>query len=227
MKMTRSVFPLFVLGLLLTGCSPHPAGTARPIVLHRDENPADLLAPAVSPAPAPEPAGETPHRDRPVVVFIEFVPTPQDVVEQMLKMARVSKDDVVYDLGCGDGRILVTAAQHYGCRAFGCDLDPLRVREARQNAAKHGVAHLVTIEQQDVLKTDLHGAGVVTLYLGPEINARLIPQLRQLRPGARIVSHDFPLGNLPPDKAVEMTSRADGEPHTLYLWTCPLPPGNP
>ena len=121
---------------------------------------------------------------------------------------------MVYDLGCGDGRIVVTAARRYGCRAVGYDLDLLRVEEARKNVAKHRVGHLVTIDQQDVLHSDLQGASVVTLYLGTEINARLIPQLEKLPPGARIVSHDFPLGDLTPDKVVEMTSREDGRRHT-------------
>jgi cyclopropane fatty-acyl-phospholipid synthase-like methyltransferase len=157
------------------------------------------------------------------VVFVEFVATPQDVVERMLEMAGVTKNDVLYDLGCGDGRIIVTAARKYGCKTVGYDLDPLRLEEARENAARHGVSHLVTIERKDVLKADFQEATVVTLYLGTEINARLIPQLEKLRPGARIVSHDFGIGDLPPDKTVDMISRADGLKHTLYLWTCPLP----
>jgi precorrin-6B methylase 2 len=175
-------------------------------------------------ASVPTAAGAAAVADRPAVVFIEFVPTPQDIVERMLEAARLTKDDVVCDLGCGDGRIVVTAARRYGCRAVGYDLDGLRVREARENAAKHGVADLVTIERRDVLKADLRAFTVVTLYLGPALNSMLIPQLRQLPPGARIVSHEFPLGDLPPGKVIRMTSRADGREHTLYLWTCPLPP---
>jgi cyclopropane fatty-acyl-phospholipid synthase-like methyltransferase len=164
---------------------------------------------------------------QPTALFVEFVATPQDVVERMLRMARVTRNDVVYDLGCGDGRIIVTAARRYGCRTVGYDLDPLRVQEARENVARHKVGHLVTIEQRDVLHVDLQEASVVTLYLGTEINARLIPQLKKLRPGARIISHDFPLGDLVPDKVVEMTSRADGGRHTVYLWTCPLVSAEP
>ena len=138
-------------------------------------------------------------------------------------MAGVTKEDVLYDLGCGDGRILVTAARRYGCKAVGYDLDPLRLREARASAAEHKVGHLVTVERKDVLQADFQEASVVTLYLGTEINARLIPQLRRLRPGARIVSHDFALGDIPPEKTVDMISRADGLRHRIYLWTCPLP----
>ncbi len=140
----------------------------------------------------------------------------------MLKMARVTKNDVVCDLGCGDGRIIITAAKRYGCRAIGYDLDPLRVQEARENAKRQGVAHLVTLEQKDVLFVDLEGVSVVTIYMGTEINASLIPQLSRLPAGARIVSHNFGLGNLRPDNAVEMTSREDDRRHKLYLWHCPL-----
>jgi precorrin-6B methylase 2 len=175
----------------------------------------------------PPAVAEATNRRSSAVLFVEFVTTPQDVVERMLELAAVTKDDVVYDLGCGDGRIVVTAARRYGCRAVGYDLDLLRVREARANAAQQGVAHLVTIEQMDVLKADLHEATVVTLYMGQELNARLIPQLRRLGPGARIVSHEFALADLPPDKVVPMPSRLSGRRHTIYLWTCPLPPSGP
>jgi hypothetical protein len=96
------------------------------------------------------------------------------------------------------------------------------VQEARKNASKAGVAHLVTIEQKDILKADLYGASVVTLYLGTELNARLVPQLQRLKPGARIVSHDFPIADIPPDRVLEVTSRYDRSKHTIYLWTCPL-----
>jgi SAM-dependent methyltransferase len=167
--------------------------------------------------------GATTGGNKAAVVFVEFVATPQDVVERMLEIAGVTKNDVLYDLGCGDGRIVVTAARKYGCKAVGYDLDPLRLEEARRNAARHGVSRLVTIERKDVLRADLQEATVVTLYLGTEINARLIPQLGKLRPGARIVSHGFGLEDLPPDKTVDMISRADGLEHTLYFWTCPLP----
>ena len=177
---------------------------------------------AAGPAKTPGATGKAADGGSPAVLFVEFVATPQDVVERMLEVAGVTKDDVVCDLGCGDGRIVVTAARRYGCRAVGYDLDPLRIQEARKNAAEHGVAHLVTIEQKDVLKADLRDASVVTLYLGPELNARLIPALQKLRPGSRIVSHQFAIGDLPPAKTVEMTSRDDGRKHTIYLWTGPL-----
>ncbi len=165
---------------------------------------------------------------QPAALFVEFVATPQDVVERMLKMAGVTKNDVVYDLGCGDGRIVVTAARRYGCRAVGYDIDPLRLQEARTNVARHKVGHLVTLEQKDILHVDLQGASVVTLYLGTEINAQTDPPIGESSgPGARIVSHDFPIGALKPDKVVEMNSHADGNKHVLYLWNCPLPSDRP
>ncbi|HSV99402.1 MAG TPA: methyltransferase domain-containing protein [Sedimentisphaerales bacterium] len=161
--------------------------------------------------------------DPPALVFVEFVRTPQDVVDRMLKMARVTANDVVCDLGCGDGRILVTAAKRYGCRAIGYDLDPLRVAEARENAKRHKVSHLVAVEQRNVLSVDLEGVSVVTIYMGTEINAQLIPQLSRLGPGARIVSHDFGIGDIPPDRIETMTSREDNRRHRILLWRCPLP----
>ncbi len=211
MKSIVSEALVSLLAFVLVGCSADRRETPSPLLL-RD---ADRQA-----APAAPTTGGT----KSAVVFVEFVATPQDVVERMLEMAGVTKSDVLCDLGCGDGRIVVTAAREYGCRAVGYDLDPLRLEETRRNAARHGVSHLVTIERKDVLKADLREATVVTLYLGTEINARLIPQLEKLRPGARIVSHEFALGDIPPDKAVDMVSHADDLKHTIYLWTCPLPP---
>ncbi len=160
MKTRICTFFLPLFGLILIGCAAPANETA-------------VEAPATV---------QTTQPGVPAVLFVEFVATPQDVVERMLEVAGVTKEDVVCDLGCGDGRIVVTAAQRYGCRAIGYDLDPLRVREARQNVAEHGVAHLVTIEQKDVLKADLTDVSIVTLYMGTELNARLIPQLRKLRP---------------------------------------------
>lgn len=216
MKSAVSRALLAFLGFALIGCRADRTDSPSLFLLQED-------GPS---APASAASGGSPGMTgarKPAVVFVEFVATPQDVVERMLEMAGVTKNDVLYDLGCGDGRIVVTAARRYGCQAVGYDLDPLRLEEARQNAARHRVSQLVTIERKDVLKADLQEATVVTLYLGTEINARLIPQLEKLRPGARIVSHDFALGDLPPDKTVAMVSRADGRQHTLYLWTCPLP----
>ncbi|MDH4238708.1 MAG: 50S ribosomal protein L11 methyltransferase [Phycisphaerae bacterium] len=151
-----------------------------------------------------------------------FVPTPQDVVDKMLELAEVKKEDLVYDLGCGDGRIVVTAAKRFGCKAKGYDIDPNRVRESLKNVARNNVGHLVTIEQKDIFTLDLSKANVITLYLLPELNVRLIPQLEKLKPGSRIVSHDFSMEGVKPDKVVTITSDRDTYEHTVYLWTVPL-----
>jgi SAM-dependent methyltransferase len=223
MKSAMDIALASLLGLALVGCVTDRQDDPSPFLLKDEGRQAAPAAPAGGEsARSPGTTGAT-GGGKPAVVFVEFVATPQDVVERMLEMAGVTRDDVLYDLGCGDGRILVTAARKYGCKAVGYDLDPLRLEEARRNAARHGVSPLVTIERKDVLQADLREASVVTLYLGTEINARLIPQLENLRPGARIVSHEFAIGDLPPDKTVDMISHADGLHHTIYLWTCPLP----
>jgi hypothetical protein len=153
---------------------------------------------------------------------VVFVPTPQDVVDKMLELAEVTKDDLIYDLGCGDGRIVVTAAKRFGCKAIGYDIDPNRVKESLENVAKNNVGHLVTIEQKDIFTLDLSKANVITLYLLPELNVKLIPQLEKLKPGSRIVSHDFSMEGVKPDKVVTITSDKDTYKHTVYLWTVPL-----
>ena len=220
MRMTAAIHVACLFSLALSGCARDRV--ARPSVSPAGEE--DTLPPE-SPAPGvASDTSETPaHTGQAQVLFVAYVATPQDVVDRMLRMAKVTRNDVLYDLGCGDGRIVVTAARRYGCRAVGYDLDHLRVREAQRNVQKHGVTHLTTIELKDVLKVDLREASVVTLYMGTEMNARLIPQLRTLAPGSRIVSHDFGLGDIPPDKVVEMSSRHDDRRHKLYLWNCPLP----
>lgn len=151
-----------------------------------------------------------------------YVPTPHEVVYKMLELADVKKTDVVYDLGCGDGRIVVAAAKKYGCTAWGFDIDPKRIKEARANVKKNNVGKLVTIQQKDIFTLDLSKASVITLYLLPSLNVKLIPQLEKLKPGSRIVSHDFDMEGVTPDKVVEFRSKSDGSSHTLYLWTTPL-----
>jgi len=155
-------------------------------------------------------------------VDVVFVATPQDVVDKMLELSDVKKDDLVYDLGCGDGRIVVTAAKRYGCRAVGFDLDPRRVEESLQNVQKNKVGHLVTIEQKDIFTLDLSEADVITLFLLSRLNIKLIPQLEKLKPGSRIVSHNFAMEGIKPDKVVKMFSSEDQFEHTIYLWTTPL-----
>ena len=144
--------------------------------------------------------------------------TPPDVVDRMLTLAGVTKTDVVYDLGCGDGRIVIAAAQKFGARGVGVDIDPVRVAEAQRNAVLAKVEHLVTFRVEDALATDVSGASVVTLYLLASQNVALKPALmRQLRPGARVVSHNFAMGDWEPDVVDTFTS-TDGQTRTLYLW---------
>lgn len=148
-----------------------------------------------------------------------YVPSPQEVVDRMLALAEVTKNDVVYDLGSGDGRIPIAAAKTYGARAVGLDIDPRRIEESRVNAKAAGVEHLVEFRQEDVLTADVSDATVVTLYLLSSSNARLRPILtRQLRPGARIVSHAFSMGPEWPADKIETFTTSRGDEITLYLW---------
>ena len=153
---------------------------------------------------------------------VVYVGTPYDVVSTMLRMAGVKKQDVVYDLGCGDGRMLVLAAQKYGCRAVGYDIDPVRVRESRENVARNGVGSLVEIIQEDIFKVDLAEATVLPIYLLPEMNRRLLPQLEKLKPGSRIVCHDYGLDGIIPDETRTVISNEDNASHILMLYTTPL-----
>jgi SAM-dependent methyltransferase len=152
---------------------------------------------------------------------ILYVPTPTAVVDKMLELAQVKKTDLVYDLGCGDGRIVVTAAKIYGCKAVGYDIDPNRVIESRENVKLNNVSKLVTIEQKDIFTLDLSKANVITLYLLPRLNVQLIPQLEKLKPGSRIVSHDFDMKGVTPDQVVSVKDDSGGT-HQVYLWTTPL-----
>ena len=146
---------------------------------------------------------------------VPYVPTPQQVVDRMLALARVNKSDVLYDLGCGDGRIVVTAAKEYGARCTGIDLDPTRIAEAKENARKAGVEKQVNFKVGDLFETDLSNASVVTLYLLPSINTKLRPRLwQQLKVGSRVVSHAFDMGTEWP---AEKTETVDGR--TIYYWT--------
>jgi ribosomal protein L11 methylase PrmA len=148
------------------------------------------------------------------------VPTPNEVVMGMLNLAKVSKDDVLYDLGSGDGRIVITAAQKFGTRGTGVEINPQLVQQSRENARKAGVSDRVRFVQQDLFKTDLSKATVVTLYLLPEINLKLRPKLlRELKPGTRIVSHAFNMGDWKPDKVVLV--KAPDRQRILYYWVVP------
>jgi SAM-dependent methyltransferase len=160
-------------------------------------------------------AADAPNPKRKLDVW--YVPTTSEVVDRMLDLANVKPLDVVYDLGCGDGRIVIAAAKKYGARGVGVDLDPARIREARANAKQAGVENLVKFEVGDLFKTDLTEATVVTLYLLPELNRRLKPKLfAELPAGARVVSHDFDMGrDWPADRYVKLGT--DG----IYLWRMP------
>ncbi len=169
-----------------------------------------VLALAILALPAAAQPGRTPD--------VVFVPTPQEVVDDMLCLVGVKKGDVLYDLGSGDGRIPITAARRYGVRAVGIDIDPDRVKEANENARKAGVTRLVEFRNEDLFKADFREATVVTLYLLPELNLRLRPRLlKELRPGTRIVSHQFDMGDWKPEKKLEVNGR------TVYVWTVPAP----
>ena len=169
----------------------------------------------LSAAGAAAPQAETQHPD------VIFVPTPQEVVDKMLELAKVGKGDVLYDLGSGDGRIPVTAAVRYGIRATGIDIDPQRIAEANDNAKKNGVSHLVRFRQEDLFKAKFSEATVVTLYLLPDLNVKLRPRLlAELKPGTRIVSHQFDMGTWKPERKLELNGR------TIYLWTVPARKGS-
>lgn len=151
---------------------------------------------------------------------VPFVPTPEEVVESMLALAEVGESDVLYDLGCGDGRIVITAAKKYGCRGVGIDMDPDRIRESRANAAEAGIEDRVEFLQMDLFQADFSQATVVTLYLLTEVNRKLRPKLlSELNPGTRVVSHDFDMGEWKADK--ETFVEDYWEVHSVYFWKIP------
>ncbi len=163
------------------------------------------------------PAQEKPIREPDVI----FLPTPHDVVDKMLELADVRPGEVVYDLGCGDGRIPVAAAKKYGVKAWGFDINPVRVKESLERVENEKVKHLVTIKLADVFELDLSKADVITLYLLPQLNVKLIPQLDKLKPGCRIVSHDFNMEGVRPKREITYTPPG-GREHRVFLWVTPL-----
>jgi hypothetical protein len=146
-----------------------------------------------------------------------YVPTPQSVVDAMLEVAKVGPNDVLYDLGSGDGRIPVTAAKRHGTRGVGIDIDPTRIKEARANAEQQGVTDKVTFIEGDLFEQDLSKATVISLYLLPKLNMRLRPTLLKLKPGTRIVSHAFDMGDWQPDQTLTVDQKR------IYFWTVPEP----
>lgn len=151
----------------------------------------------------------------PRALDVPYVPTPQNVVDTMLKVAGVSRRDFLIDLGCGDGRIPVTAATRFGTRGFGVDLNPVRVKEANENVTRNKVGRLVNIAQGDLFETDINKATVISMYLLPTVNLKLRPYVLNLKPGTRIVSHDFDMGDWKADKVEKLDYK------TIYFWVVP------
>jgi SAM-dependent methyltransferase len=148
--------------------------------------------------------------------IVPFVPTPQEVVDGMLELAQVKNSDVVYDLGSGDGRIVITAAKKYGARAVGFEIDPELIKRSRESIRKEGLEQLAEIREQDILTVDLSPANVLTMYLLPSVNLKLRPKiLSEMSPGSRVVSHAFDMGDWKPDKVVQIDGR------DVYYWTVP------
>ena len=188
-----------------------------------------LLAVWVGGAPAGAQVPSSPTEPDTVEKGAPYVPTPEHVVLRMLRLANVSAEDVVYDLGSGDGRIVILAAQKFGARGVGVEIDSQLVREARRRAERAGVADRVTFRQGNLFDTDLSDATVVTLYLWPDMNNRLRPKLqRELDPGDRVVSHSFDIDGWAPDTTVSMNAATmAGVPKTLFRWSIPESGGSP
>lgn len=196
---------------LATGCDRAPADA------NTDVAGSVVDAPRVVAATGPDTAGRqdegpAPRREPDVI----YVPTPEPVVDAMLNLADVGRGDVLYDLGSGDGRIPIAAAKRFGIRAVGIDINPVRIREARENAKEAGVEHLVTFKEADLFEEDFSEADVVTLYLLEGLNLKLRPRLlSELKPGTRVVSHAFSMGDWQPEQTVQVDNS------TIYRWTVP------
>jgi tRNA G37 N-methylase Trm5 len=173
-------------------------------------------ATTASPATADDRKGEKTGPD------CVYVPTPHDIVEKMLEMAKVKKEDVVYDLGCGDGRIVVQAAKKRGCRGVGYEIVPELAKQARDNAKQNGVEKLVTIKEEDLFEADLSEATVLPMYLLPSMLTKLKPKLAKLKPGTRIISHDYQIQGVEPDETVKVESKETDAEVWLMLYTLPF-----
>ena len=204
MKAMTALTAALTLMLLPVGAAASPAPA-----------PAEVQGPKM-PGPSKPPAKPSMSDTAERQPDVPYVPTPPEVVDAMLELAKVKKGDVVYELGSGDGRIPITAAKRYGVKAHGIDINPQRIQEANENAKREGVTDRVTFRTADLFETDLSKANVVTLYLLPDVNLKLRPKLlKELKPGSRIVSHAFSMGDWEPD----ITRNLDGR--TIYLWTVP------
>ena len=207
----RDLNMVAALSVAFIAASPSASQTASPAIAPQASRPAATAATSSATAQAPAATPQAPPLREPDVIY---VPTPQNVVEAMLKLANVTSSDVVYDLGSGDGRIPITAAEKYGARGVGIDINPERIKEANANLAKSKAGDKVRFLNQDLFETDLSPATVITLYLLPSLNQKLIPKLKQLKPGTRIVSHSFDMGTeWPPEKTEDVQGRM------IYYWT--------
>lgn len=156
---------------------------------------------------------------------VPYIPTTETAVKAMLELAEVKRTDIVYDLGCGDGRIVIAAAKSYGARGVGIDIDPALIREAKKNARQAGVEHSVEFREQDLFQANFRDATVVTLFLLPAVNKRLLPQLEALKPGTRVVSNTFEIGGWKPVREMVVKDDPDDDyyfgSHRLFLWIVP------
>lgn len=158
---------------------------------------------------------------------VGYYPTTQDVVDKMLALAKVAKNDHVCDLGCGDGRFVITAARQFGCRATGYELDAKLIAQGRTRIAEAKLEKLARIEERDLFTVDLSDVTVVMLFLLPDMNAKLIPQLGKMAPGSRIVAHEFDIPGIRADQELTWISKQDNSEHLLYVYTVPLNPAKP
>jgi SAM-dependent methyltransferase len=202
------------------------ASTSEPVPTIAESSPTPEVTPVAPTPPVTSAAPATP-----VMPDIDYWATPQPVVDKMLELAQVKQSDVVYDLGCGDARSLVTAATRYGARGVGIDIDPRVVALARDNVRSNGVEHLVTIEQANIFTLDLSPADVIFLYITQRFNLRLVPQFKRMRKGSRIVAHEFEIPGARPVQILHVPGPPDGPPdadqrdttvlHTIFLWRLP------
>jgi hypothetical protein len=214
--MFRLIFIIILIAVASIGCghTDQSQSTAGSTATTSSASPASDTA---ATSPTPKIAGVE-IVDQPLDV--PYVPTPNEVVARMLIMAGVNNKDFLYDLGSGDGRIVITAARDYGARGIGYDLNPKRIQESNENARKAGVTNRVRFILKDIFEADLTGATVVTLYLLPDVNLRLRPKLLdELRPGTRIVSHNYDMGDWKAESVEELTIK--GTKHYVYRWTVP------
>jgi len=207
MKFQQFKFWLILTAVLGTACAEeNSVGVAQ-----SDANPTNMVVVAATATPTPNTERE---------LDVPYVPTHEMIVDEMLKMAQVKGDDVLYDLGSGDGRIPITAAQRFGTRGVGIDLNPVRVKEANENAVKAKVTDKVKFIEGDLFQEDFSEATVLTLYLLPDVNLKLRPKILQMKPGTRVVSHNYDMGDWRPEKAKTLTT-PDGTTHYVYFWRVP------